>query len=51
MLGPLRDALSQPWKPLSRPALAAWLGFYALFLLYALAQRGDYAFVSLGRNS
>ncbi len=45
MLEALREALERPWRPLSRPALAAWLGFYALFLLYALSQRGEYLFI------
>ncbi|HYX69318.1 MAG TPA: hypothetical protein VE825_09310 [Terriglobales bacterium] len=45
MLDDLRETLAQPWRPLSRPALAAWLVFYALFLLYALAQRGEYLFI------
>ena len=45
MLDALRDALERPWRPVSRPALAAWLGFYALFLVYALAARGEYLFI------
>ena len=45
MLEALREALERPWRPLSRPALAAWLVFYALFLLYALAARGGYLFI------
>lgn len=45
MLETLREALERRWRPLSRPALAAWLGFYALFLLYALAARGGFLLV------
>lgn len=32
--------LAEPWKPVSKPALGAWMAAYALFLLYALAHRG-----------
>ena len=31
-----------PWKPVSRIAAIAWLCFYALFLLYALANRSGF---------
>jgi len=31
-----------PWKPVSRLAGIAWLCFYALFLLYALANRSGF---------
>lgn len=45
MLERLRDALAEPWRPVSRPALAAWLVFYALFLLYALSARGGFLII------
>ncbi len=33
------------WKPVSRGAGIAWLCFYALFLLYALANRSGFLFL------
>ena len=45
MLDDLRATLAEPWRPMSRPALGAWLAFYALFLVYALAERGEYLFI------
>ena len=41
----LRSICNRPWKPLSRPAIAAWLVFYLGFLAYALAARGAFLFV------
>ena len=38
---------SQPWRPVSRPALAAWLIFYAMFLLYAFHMHGAFLFIDL----
>src|SRR5437764_14313662 len=35
----------QPWRSFSRPALAAWLVFYALFLLYAWSGRGSFLMI------
>ena len=35
----------QPWRTLSRPALAAWLVFYALFLIYAWSGRGGFLMI------
>jgi hypothetical protein len=35
MFEPLQSILDEPWKPVSRPALAAWLIFYSAFLVYA----------------
>ena len=35
----------QPWRPLSRPALIAWLVFYALFLIYAWGGRGGFLMI------
>jgi hypothetical protein len=34
-----------PWRRLSRPALIAWLAFYSVFLLYALANRGGFLLI------
>lgn len=33
------------WKPVSRPALLAWLLFYAGFLLYACSKHGGFLFI------
>ena len=41
----LTDLLQQPWRPVSRVAVAAWLLFYAAFLLYALAHRNGFLFI------
>jgi hypothetical protein len=35
----------EPWKPLSRPALLAWLIFYAAFLAYAFSAHGGFLFI------
>jgi hypothetical protein len=45
MLEPLQTILDAPWKPLSRPALLAWLIFYAAFLVYALSAHGGFLFI------
>jgi hypothetical protein len=37
--------LSEGWKPVSKPALAGWLVFYTVFLLYAFSARGRWLFV------
>ncbi len=37
--------LEKPWKPVSRPALAAWLIFYAAFLAYAFRADGGFLFI------
>ena len=37
----------EPWKPVSRPALAAWLIFYAGFLVYAFNAHGGFLFIDL----
>jgi hypothetical protein len=42
-LGATRSGYS--WKPVSRPALAAWLIFYTGFLIYAFQARGGYLFI------
>ncbi|GAC1431310.1 MAG: hypothetical protein NVS1B11_12310 [Terriglobales bacterium] len=34
-----------PWKPVSRPALAAWLLFYVAFLVYAFSAHGGFLFI------
>ena len=37
--------LAEPWKPVSRPALAAWLIFYFGFLAYAFSAHGGFLFI------
>ncbi|MBI2956358.1 MAG: hypothetical protein HYY26_03490 [Acidobacteria bacterium] len=39
------EALEEEWQPVGRVALAAWLVFYALFLLHALASRSGFLLV------
>jgi hypothetical protein len=41
------EPLSEPWQPVSKPALAAWLIFYALFLIYAARAEGPSLFIDL----
>jgi hypothetical protein len=36
---------SKGWLPVSRPALTAWLVFYAAFLAYAFTKHGDFLFI------
>jgi hypothetical protein len=45
MIESLQSILDEPWKPVSRPALAAWLVFYAGFLIYAFSARGGFLFI------
>lgn len=45
MLEYVRSILDKPWKPVSRPALAAWLIFYLWFLAYAFRAHGAYLFI------
>jgi len=45
MLDYLRSMLEEPWKPVSRAAVIAWLVFYGGFLAYALAQHGGFLFI------
>lgn len=45
MLESLQSVLNGPWKPVSRPALAAWLLFYAGFLVYAFSAQGGLLFI------
>jgi len=35
----------KPWKPVSRPALVAWLIFYVLFMAYAFSAHGGFLFI------
>lgn len=38
----LREKFGEDWKTVSRPALIAWLAFYALFLFYLLRSGGGF---------
>jgi hypothetical protein len=35
----------QPWKPMSRPAVIAWLVFYLAFAAYAFSKHGEFLFI------
>jgi len=37
--------IGKPWKPVSRPALLAWLIFYGWFLVYAFRADGGFLFI------
>jgi hypothetical protein len=41
----LQSMLDEPWKPVSRPSLVAWLVFYLAFLAYAFAAHGGFLFI------
>ncbi len=45
MLEYLQSIFAEPWKPISRAALAAWIVFYAGFLSYAFSQHGGFLFI------
>lgn len=45
MIESLQSILDEPWKPVSRPALAGWLVFYIGFLIYAFSARGGFLFI------
>src|SRR5579863_2415319 len=45
MIESLQSVIDEPWKPVSRPALAAWLIFYAAFLVYAFSAHGGFLFI------
>ena len=35
----------EPWNPMSRPAVIAWLVFYLAFAAYALSKHGEFLFI------
>lgn len=37
----------KPWKPISRPALVAWLVFYIGFMFYAFSAHGGFLFIDM----
>jgi hypothetical protein len=45
MLEYLQSIVGAPWKPVSRPALVAWLVFYVPFLVYAFSAHGGFLFI------
>jgi hypothetical protein len=45
MLESIQSILDEPWKPISRPALVAWLIFYVGFLGYAFSAHGGFLFI------
>src|ERR1700731_4090936 len=45
MLESLQSIFDEPWKPVSRPALVAWLIFYVAFLVYAFSAHGGFLFI------
>jgi hypothetical protein len=40
-----QTGFGRAWKPVSRPALTAWLLFYAAFLVYAFSAYGGFLFI------
>ena len=45
MLERLQSIFDEPWKPMSRAALVAWLIFYMAFLVYAFSAHGGFLFI------
>jgi hypothetical protein len=45
MLEYLQSILNEPWRPVSRPALVAWLVFYVGFLAYAFSAHDGFLFI------
>jgi hypothetical protein len=45
MLESVQSIFDEPWKPVPRPALAAWLIFYIAFLGYAFSAHGGFLFI------
>ncbi len=35
----------EPWKPVSQPAVGAWIAFYLAFLAYAFSAHGGFLFI------
>jgi len=40
-----QSILNAPWKPISRPAIVAWLVFYIAFLGYGFSAHGGFLFI------
>jgi hypothetical protein len=43
----LQSIFAQDWQPTPRYSVAAWIVFYAGFLIYAFSQRGAFLFIDL----
>jgi hypothetical protein len=41
------SVLTEPWQPVSRPALVAWLVFYLAFMVYAFSAHGGFLFIDM----
>ncbi len=41
----LQSIFEKPWKPISRPEVAAWLLFYLWFMIYAFSKHGGFLFI------
>jgi hypothetical protein len=41
------EMFSKDWQPTSRVSVAAWIMFYAGFLIYAFSKHGDFLFIDL----
>jgi hypothetical protein len=39
------SGVREPWRPISRAAIAAWLAFYAAFLVYAFRAHSGFLFI------
>lgn len=45
MIEYLQSIFDEPWKPVSRPAVVAWVIFYVLFMVYAFNAHGGFLFI------
>lgn len=45
MLEYFQSILGERWKPVSRPAIAAWVAFYVVFMAYAFSAHGGFLFI------
>ena len=43
----LQSVFAQDWRPASRYSVAAWVVFYAVFLIYAFSRHGAFLFIDL----
>jgi len=41
----LQSMIDEPWKPVSRPAVVAWIVCYLAFLAYAFSAHGGFLFI------
>jgi hypothetical protein len=45
MIEQLQSILEEPWKPVSRIAIAGWTVFYVAFMAYAFSAHGGFLFI------